>query len=57
MARKQAVDELAPYVLAKVEGLEEGEKDVDELVSGAYGVVFKVYHNNMRVDYKFFFES
>ena len=47
MARKQAVDELAPYVLAKVEGLEEGEKDVEELDSGAYGIVFKVTVNKL----------
>ena len=46
MARRQT-DELAPYVLANVEGLEEGDKDVDELDSGAYGIVFKVTVNKL----------
>ena len=40
-------DELTPYVLANVKGLEEGEKDVDELDSGAYGIVFKVTVNKL----------
>lgn len=35
-------DELDKHLLSSVQGLEEGEKDVDDLESGAYGVVFKV---------------
>ena len=34
-------------MLAKVEGLEEGEKEVEELDSGAYGIVFKVTVNKL----------
>ncbi len=43
MAEKLKVkDELEKHLLHDVQGLEEGDKDVDDLDSGAYGVVFKV---------------
>ncbi len=42
MAEKQKDDELEKHLLHDVQGLEEGDKDVDDLDSGAYGVVFKV---------------
>ena len=40
-------DKLEAYLLPNVEGLEEGDKDVDELDSGAYGIVFKVSVNGL----------
>ena len=40
MAEK--LDELKAHLLQDVQGLEEGDKDVDDLDSGAYGFVFKV---------------
>ena len=40
-------DDLAPYVLANVKGVEDSEKNVDKLDSGAYGIVFKVTVNKL----------
>ncbi len=44
MAEKftERLDRLKAHLLQDVQGLEEGDKDVDDLDSGAYGFVFKV---------------